>query len=242
MAKMPANRARIYLNRFDISGFANSYSLEVAQETIPVTTLADAGPRRLVGTYDHSHSDGALFDGVDDSIDEIVHTLLGSAADHYLSELPEGATEGAVAYDALVMLSKKPLSGAGGGAVMLGLDTEGSGGLSRGLVLGAATVSGAGNRTGRNQGATVAGQQYRVVFRLLAFTGTNITLTVQESQNDGSPDAYAAVAGLTSGALTGVGVVVASTTAATEAWKRLAITGTFTSALILVTAGVVAGT
>ena len=45
-----------------------------------------------------------------------------------------------------------------------------------------------------------------------------------------------------SGALTAVGAVRATTTAATEAWKRVNISGTFTSATILVTAGTVSGT
>ena len=109
-------------------------------------------------------------------------------------------------------------------------------------VLGNSTETGAGQSTGRNQGVTTSPEEYQVVFHLLAFTGTDITIKVQESQNDGGGDAYADISGLTSGALTGIGVVRVSVTASTEAWKRLDFSGTFSSATILVTGGTVAGT
>jgi len=242
VAKVGNTATRIYFDEFDLSGVLNASEQTVEQETQEVTCFSDSGPRRVVGNYDVAHSDLGLLEPADDGADEQIFTALGEAGDHYLTKLFGANAEGGVAYDSLVHISGEPRSAQKGGAVLLNFESRGSNGISRGLVLANAAVVATGQRTGRNQGATTSGQKYRVIFRVLAFNGTNITLKIQESQNDGSPDAYADVSGLTSGALTAIGVVEASTTAATEAWKRVDISGTFTSATILVTAGVVEGT
>ncbi len=241
MAKLPANLTRVYLNEFDISGVLSGTQLKVDQETPQVDCFADAGPRRLVGNYDHTHSEAGIFDAVNDGYDEQLHALLGSANDLYLTKT-FGIAEGSIAYDALVKLSSLPLEAQIGNAIMRSFDAAGSGGLARGLLLRSATVTGAGNGTGRNAGATTSGQSLRTMFRLLAFTGTNITMKLQESSDDAGADAYADITSQTSGAMSAAGIVVVTTTAATEAWKRVVISGTITSAIVRVTSGVIAGT
>lgn len=240
MAKTAASKMKVWLDEYALASSLTSAGLEVTQELAVVTSLADAGPRRVVGNYDATFPFLGLFDGDAGAVDEIVHALVGSAGPHYVT-LALGQSVGDVAYDGLAVLEGKPLSAASGGAQALGINLAGAGGLSRGVLLGNKTTTGAENLAGVNMGATTLGQRFRAVFRVISFTGTNITLKVQESQNDGGGDAYADISGLTSGALTGAGVVSVSTTAATEAWKRLAISGTFTSAVIAVSAGVVAG-
>lgn len=242
MAKVAAHGTRIYLDEFNLSGYLNSSEMSVEQEVPIVTTFADAGPRRVVGNYDYENSEMGYFDGVDDAFDEQVHALLGSTDDHNLTKCWGSASEGGIAYDQVVRLTSKPLEAEVGGAVLLKWDSSGGGGIVRGHVLANVTSTGAEQRAGVNQGAKASGSTYAVVFRVLSFDGTNITLKVQESSDNGSGDAYADVAGLTSGALTGIGVVRATTTAALEAWRRVDISGTFNSALVLVTAGVVVGT
>lgn len=238
MGKAAASTFRVYLDQYALSGYLNSSQFTLDQETPVVTTFSDAGPRRLVGNYDHSHEDNGFFDGVDNAVDEILHALVGDSADHYLGKCPDGDSENDIAYEAIVRLIGKPLSAAEAGAVLLNFSAAGAGGFSRGLVLGSKTSTGAENLTGRNMGATTAGQIFQAVFRLITFSGTNITMKLQESQNDGG-DPYADITGLTSGALTAAGIVRVTTAAATEAWKRVNIAGTFSSALILVTAGLV---
>ncbi len=242
MAKQPSKQIRVYLDQYNLSGDLTSTSKDITQETPVVTSISDAGPRRLVGNYDHTDKLLGFFDGVDEGIDERIFALLGDNSDHLLGVAYEAAAENTILYEALAKLMGQPRSGAVGGAVLLNFDMAGSGGLSRSLVLGSKTSTAAENLTGRNMGATTAGQVFQAVFRVLAFTGTNITLRLQESQDNGGADPYADIAGLTSGALTGIGAVRATTTAATEAWKRCVLSGTYTSALILVTAGLVAGT
>lgn len=242
MAKQPANAARIYLNHHNVSGYLTGFTDQFTQETMLVTALSDAGPRRLVGGYDVQASSLGLIDTANDDYDEQAWDAILDNSDHYLTRLPTGSAENSISYDYVVRLTAQPRSGAIGQAILLNFEAAGANGAVRGLVLASVTSTGAESRTGRNQGVTAAGTTYAVTFRLLAFTGTNITMVVQESQNDGSPDTYATISGLTSGALTAVGTVRATTTAATEAWKRVALTGTYSSALILVTAGTVQGT
>ena len=241
-AKVAINpNSRIYFDEFDLSGVLNSTQLGVDQELPVVTCISDAGPRRVVAGYDVKASDLGFLEPTDDGYDEQIFAALNDGdTDHYLTKLFGASAEGSVAYDAVMRLASQPRSARAAGAILLNFDSEGANGLVRGLVLGNKTSTGAENLTGQNQGTTTAGQIYAVIFRVLAFTGTDIAMAVQESSDDGSGDAYTTI--LASGTLTAIGVVRATTAAALEAWRRVAITGTYTSATILVTAGVVQGT
>lgn len=243
MAKVSNLNTRIYLDEFDLSGYLNASGLDIEQETPVVTCLSDGGPRRAVGNYDHTQDHTGFFDGADNAFDERAFVDLNTDEDHFLAQLFGANAENSRGYEAIVRLARQPRSAALGGAVLLNLQSEGSGGLVRCTVLRNATLVGVGNGTGRNLGATASGTVFAVVFRVLAFSGVNLTLALEESQNDGGADPYAAIAGL-SNAFTAIGVSRKTTTAATEAWKRVAATspGGFTSATVLVTAGTVQGT
>ena len=242
MAKQAAHGTRIYLDGYDLSGYLTATDLGVEQETPVVTCFGDAGPRAVVGNYGVAVSASGLFDGAAGRIDEIIDALRGNDSDHYLTQLFGGTVAGSISYDSIARMASEPRKADIGGAVMLDFSLAGSGGMARGMVLANKTSTGAENIAGVNQGVTTAGQVYAVTFRLLAFTGTSVTMKLQESQNDGAPDTYADIAGLTSGALSALGAVRVTTAAASEAWKRVVLSGTYSSALILVTAGVVAGT
>lgn len=237
MAKLPGSGTRIYIDEFHFSAVIKSGGLEISQATPVVTCLSDGGPRRVVDNYDHSGGDMGFFEPTDDDYDERMFARIGSASDILRTVLPGASAEGGPNYDQAVAVAREPRSWKTGDAVLLDVEWVGRGAMSRGLILANATVTGAGNRTGRNQGVKASGVTYRAIFRLISFSGTDITLKIQESSDDGSGDAYADVGGLTSGALTAAGIVAATTTAAMEAWRRVNISGTFSNAVILVTAG-----
>ena len=242
MVKMAASPTRIYLDEFDFSGSMTATSLDITQEAPVATCFSDAGPRRVVGNYEFAQSHSGLFEPTDDGFDEQIFALLADGTDHYLTQLFGANAAGNVAYDSIVQLTAEPRSAAVGGAILLNFDTAGAGGLSRGLVLAKKTSTGAETFTGYNMGATVAGTQFRVIYRVLSLSpATNITLTIQESSDDAATDPYAAIVGLAA-TFNAVGVESDTVIIATEAWKRVVTTGTYTSALILVTAGVVQGT
>jgi hypothetical protein len=239
VAKLSAARTRCYLDEFDISGSINSVDLGLKQVIIPVPCFGDIGPKKIVGNYDHNFKFTGFGDFVNDAFDEQVAVNFRTDEDHYLSTV-FGTTEGSIGYDDLVRTMDEVRSGQVDGAQLLNLGGEGSGGRARATLLRVGSVT-AGNGTGRNTGISTSPAVFRVIFRLLSFTGTSITMKLQGSSDDGAGDAYADIAGLTSGALTAPGVVVVTTTATLEAWKRVVCSGTFSAASVVVTAGVVAG-
>jgi hypothetical protein len=238
MAKVSNRLTRIYLDEFNFASDLNSFNQNVTQETIPVTCFSDDGPRRVVGNYEIKAALAGFFNNTDDGIDEQVWSRINDGSDHYLCILPGAYAAGSVAYEHVVSAEGQQRSGQNGGAVLLSFDAVGRNATYRGLVLANKTTTGGENIAGVNLGATTLGQTLAVTFRVVTFSGTNITLKVQESSDDGGGDAYADITGLTSGALTTATCVRVSTTAATEAYKRVVVSGTFSSAVILVTAGV----
>lgn len=244
MAKLASNTVRIWADEFALSGFLNSAGIDVKQEVIDVGCFSSTGPERIVGNYGHSGKIGGFFDAATGGLDPAVQVDLSTDEDHYLSVFPTGANEGSRGYDQVTRLTGKAWTSAVGGAVLLGADHDGSGPIIRSTLLRTATLTANNNGTGRNLGATTSGQLFAVIFRVIAVVGTgSFTLKLQESQNDGSPDTYADISGL-SQSFSGVGVARLTTTSATEAWKRAVLTGLtgITSATIVVTAGVAPNT
>ncbi|MCJ7797118.1 MAG: hypothetical protein MUQ56_10195, partial [Thermoleophilia bacterium] len=231
----------VYFDEFVFSSYLNSTDQTITPETPVVTALSDAGPRRVMANYDVSHSDQGFMDTADDSYDEQLFTAMGEAGDHYLTKMFAGTVEASVAYDSIVKISGEPRSAAVGGAILLNFDSQGSGGLVRGVVLRNATVAGAGDGTGQNLGTTVAGQEFAVIFRVIAVAGGTITMHIEEGAAD---PPITDIAALTTTAMAVPGVERYSIVVPTLAWKRvvIAVGGGFTSATVLVTAGVVMGT
>lgn len=244
MAKMAAHPTRIWLDQYALAAHLTATELKVEQTNPKIDCFADSGPRRIVDNYDHAGSHMGLFDAADDALDPVVWAHIAADTDHYLAQAFGSAAENAVVYERVVRLKGQPRKAATGAAVLLNLEDEGSGPLVRGRILRSATVTGTGDGTGRNLGATISGQLTVVTYRILSKVGTgSIVLQCQESSDDGGSDAYASVAALASGTLTDVGVVRKTTTGATEAYKRISVTtfSGFTSVTILATVGVAAG-
>lgn len=242
MAKRPASGARIWLAQYDLSGALNAATLDVTQELADVGTFADVGPRRLPANYGHEHSHNGFFDAASGGLDPTIFALLSNAGGALpLAQLFEGAVEGRVAYEGLIEVSGQPRSGGNGEAILLNITGAGAGGLGRGQVIRAGTITGTGNGTGYNLGATTLGQTLAIVFRVFSGTFSSLALKVQGSSDDGAGDSYADISGLASGSITTPSAVRVTTTAATEAWKRVVVSAwSGTDALIGVTATVVA--
>lgn len=104
---------------------------------------------------------------------------------------------------------------------------------------GVASQSSAGSLTGFDDGAGAAtdfGLQMYV--HLLSFTGTSITIKLQDSNDDDDVDPYADVTGATTAALTAAGGVRVQTsrTENVKEWLRVTTTGTFSAATFVVSA------
>lgn len=230
----------LYLDGLNLSGLANSATLGIDVDTAEVTTFADTAKAYLEGDYGHTASFTAFYDNTDDGYDEVAFSKVTTQGDdHYLANVIGGATAGNRVYEQVVRWTGQPRTFDIGSAIMLNGDFQGHNRVSRGEVNFAGAISATGNQTGRNYGATASTATKYVTYRLVSASGAgSITMEIQESSDNGSGDAYAAISGSTSGAMTTVGTAVQVTiTAATEAYLRLttsAFSG-FTSATVLVT-------
>lgn len=242
MAKVANLLTRIYLDEFDFSGVTHTTSMSIEPQLAVVTSFSDSGPRRVMGSYDHSSDFLGYFEPTANLQDAQLHALTTDSADHYLLHLWGDNTRGAIAYEQIVHVSSKPLSASIGEAVLLDAEFVGAGALSRGVLLtdGEDTNTSTGNLTSVDCGTTSTSQTLQAVFRVLALTGSNVTLNVQQSSDNGSSDAFATISGMTSGSLSAIGVVRTTTSAATERYKRINVAGTFDSATFIVSLGVIA--
>lgn len=105
-------------------------------------------------------------------------------------------------------------------------------GTNRGIFASA----GAEDAPGFDDGAGAAtGFGLQMYWQLLSFTGTSVTLTIEDSDDDGT-DPYATVTGATSGALNAVGAgrVQTSRTENVKEWLRVAASGTYSAATFVV--------
>ena len=241
MAKVANLLTRVYIDEFDFSDALHTADMTITPELAEVTSFSDTGPRRVMGSYDHTSGVLGYFEPTNDAADEQLHPLTSDAADHYLLHLWGDNTRGAIAYEQIVHLSSKPLSATIGEGILLDADFVGSGSLSRGVLLttGPEIETSTGNLTGVDFGTTTSSQTLQAVFRVLALTGSNITLNVQQSSDNGSSDAFATISGMTSGSLSAIGVVRTTTLAATERYLRVNIAGTFDTATIDVYVGTI---
>lgn len=240
LPKIRSSATRFFVDQYDLSGDLNAGNQGVTQPEIDTTCFA-GGPSALVDYYQTKDDWNGFFARTVGAkvIDDVLNDLIGDENDHYLLKLFAGNTENAVAYEMIERLNANPISGRVGGAVLISSSFGGAGPCYRGAVLRSATVTATGNGTGRNLGVTTTDDEFAVTFRVVGGTFTSIGLKVQQSSDNGAGDAYADVATLAH-TFTAPGVFRVSTRAATEAYKRVVISGfTGTNALILVTAGVV---
>ena len=111
----------------------SSGSLDITQETPVVTSLADAGPRRVVGNYDYSQSYELFPDFASAQSDATLFGLIGSVGVATTFD-PTGATAGAndPNYDSTSsVLETYSIKAAVGGPVTGSAKLNGNSALSR---------------------------------------------------------------------------------------------------------------
>ncbi len=240
MGKLRSSDTRLFVDYHDLSGDLNASTQTIEQPAIDVRCYPDRGPVDLVDYYRTRDEWNGFFNKgnmTPQVIDRILNDLVGSTADHYLLKLYQGNSENALAYEMIERLTAQPLTSRDGQAIMLSASFDGSGACYRGRVLRSATVTGTGNGTGRNLGATLATDTFAVTMRVIGGTFASIGLKIQSSTDDGGGDPYADVATMAH-TFTAPGAVRLTKTGVTEAWKRATISAfTGTNAIILVTGG-----
>lgn len=236
MAKTHGKNARIYVDEYNFSGYANAWGLDVSVDTAEVTTFTDAAKEYLEGHYGFTLNWTGLYEP--DTYDSYTFAdAITNGGSHYVALLPLGATAGYAAYEAVGKYTAREIPCGIAEAIGLNHTHQGTGGLSRGQVLAAAAYTEDTQSASIDYGAKAAGETLVVTYRVLAYDGLDsIVLTIQESSDDGSGDAFADIAATESSSFTAIGVERKTATDATEQYLRLDadVTGTG-SATVLVT-------
>lgn len=105
----------------------------------------------------------------------------------------------------------------------------------RQLTAGKRTDATATNGTGVDMIGAAGTNGLQAYLHVFAFTGTSVTVKLQQSSDNGGSDAYADVAGGGFTAATGVTSQRIAVTGAVERWLRVVTTGTFSNAVFAVT-------
>jgi hypothetical protein len=236
VSKQAGSATRVWFDNHKLSAYLASAEQTINIEAPVVTCFGDAGPRRVVGNWDHSHQYNGFFDGAPSGIDAVIAARGGNS--YYLCNLFSGATVGNPVYESYVTLTDRPRAAQAGGAVTLNLSAVGTNKIGRGRLLYDATATGTGLGTAVNMGAhTITMGPTWVVYRVFGGTFTECIVQILESQDDGSGDPYASIAGAEI-TLTAAGTEAREIAAGTalEAWRKVNITGlTGTNILLGVT-------
>lgn len=132
MAKVAAKAADITVNSVALEDDVTGFSLDVTQELPVVTSLADAGPRRLAGNYDWGLNLDGNADFAASQSDATLFGLIGSAG-VALDLEPTGNNAGTddPNYGGTVLLASYSVAGQVGGAVTFRAALQGGSALAR---------------------------------------------------------------------------------------------------------------
>ncbi len=242
MTRSAGAPSRVYVDEFDFSGRTNQLEMAIDNNLPEITTFADDGAEFVEGQYNGTATLNGFFDGTSGDYDDQMWSVIGDGANHFVGLYPgSSAAATNIGYELQAQTSNQTRPADVAGAILLNVSWQNNGPIVRSTVLanGAVTGTGAVSSSNQNLGTTASGERFVVVYRVLAVSGAGtIVIEIQESQNDGAGDAYATISGLTE-TFAAVGVARDTTTAATEAWKRVNVTtfSGFTSVTILVVVG-----
>lgn len=237
MARKHGKNAEIYANEYNLSGYANQWTMNINVDTTEVTTFADTSKEHLEGDYGCDLSWTGFFDNTDGGWDETAFTdAITNRGMQYFGLAPYGTAAGDVVYEMPGIYTGQPRGAAVADAVTLEGSAQGDE-VGRGQVILNATITATGTQSSIDYGAKGAGTTMMVIYRIEGGTAlSDMVFAIEESSDDGSADAFAAIGDLASGTLSATGTTVKTTTAATEQYLRVNVT-TFdsTNAVVYIT-------
>lgn len=236
---------RNYFDNYRVSNWVSAGNVDFSRDAAEITPLEEEFKQSLPGKVGAASAINGFLDVADDGFDEVDFVDILAPTTHYVCRTFFAGTsqaQGDIAYETQEFNTGNSRAYDVANVAMLNWGGQVTGGFYRGAVLLPET---AGTATGvigsaLNFGATTAGERFVATIRLVAKAGTfgSVTIALQESSDNGA-DAYATISGMTA-TFTALGVARVSTTSATEAYKKLNITGltTLTSVTFHVTIGV----
>jgi hypothetical protein len=236
MAKQSGLGDNFYVAEFDLSGDVGA----IGTIASPRAVLRQTGIDKRAHERKHAHKDGLLewSSWFNDAAGQAHPALAPRPTTDRIVSYYRGTTIGNVA---ACMTSKQinyDPNRAADGSLKMGIQALANGfGLewARMLTAGKRTDGSATNGSSLDYGAAIATTNFglQLYYHLFAFTGTSVTIKVQDSTDNSSFNDLPAA---TTGALTAVGSgrVVTGTTEQVDRYLRIATTGTFSNAVFAV--------
>jgi len=257
-----AKNAKAYYDCYRVSPWVSSTGITFAADAVEYSPLEDGFKYFAQGK---ASANGSTLNGFMDvtaaasnGFDAIEFADLNDGK-HYILRAPQGTTRGYVAYETVESSTGTSRAMDIANVAMLNWSGQPTEEFYRGFVLtsGEEAFTATGETTGVNCGASTAtspAQRFEVVIRVTSVSGSgSIGFQIQESANDGAPDAYADITlsaetptqggvsyAANTATFTAIGTIKLYTTAATEAWKRVQISAFsgVTSVSAIVTCGI----
>jgi hypothetical protein len=237
MSKQSGLGDNLYVDGVDISGDIGSIgSISGPLGVLPFTNITQSAHERKAGLGDGAMSFSSYFNP-DTGMTHDKLSVLPTA--NVVASYFRGQTLGAPAASLVAkQIGYDPNRGADGSLVLASALTA-SAGYS--LEWGRQGTAGKRTDTGATSGSSVDGvaaSSFGLIayLHVFAFTGTSVTVKLQQSSDNGVGDAWADVTGGAFVAATAAGVqrVATSAVQAVERYLRVVTTGTFTSAVFAV--------
>ena len=235
MAKKAALGSSFLIDGYDLSGDIREVNLRRPSGILDVTAISASAVERI-----HSHVDGemSIVSFFNDATGRQHLTLRakGSDADRIAVFLHQSTIGNMAAGLVAKQINYDPARAADGSLVAAVQCLANNYGLDycEQLTAGLRTDTGATNGASQdNAGATALGLAAYLI--VTSFTGTSVTVTIQESSDDGGGDAFAAVTGGAFAAASAVGAQrIVTSVQAVERYLRAVTTGTFNPATFAV--------
>ena len=225
MAKLSGLGGNLWVDEFNLSNDIGAVTVAGSVAPLDVTGIDSSGMERIGGLRDGTISMSNIFfnDAAGAS-----HTALKTlpTVDTIVSYL-QGTTVGAGAASLIAKQVDFPSQRSEDGAFLFDMEAVAN---DLGVVWGHAGTPGqvtdttTGNEAGVDNGGA-SSKGLRAFLHVTAFSGTDATVRLEESQNDGGGDAYAAITGGAFTSITGGGAeaIITSTSLAVEQWIRVSI-------------------
>lgn len=221
--------AAVLVDEFDLSAFLNTVDAAATADTAEVTTFGNSSKTYIAGTKDATISLGGFFDGAVGAVDEVLQSALGGSA--IISVCPAGvATIGNRCSLADCLTTSYSVAATVGDAVSVSAEAQVTGGLLPGVVLASLVARTATGQTAAVDNAASTAGGAKAFLHITAFTGTNVTVKVQES-----PDNSTWADMITYTAATAIGSQSGTAAGTIDRYLRVDISGTFTSVTFAVT-------
>lgn len=226
MAKIHGKNAAIYVAGYDLSGRLNEATIDIGIDLADATVFQEAAKTYVEGQHNWSAAIRGLFDPAQYNIDEVLHGLIGSAAD-IITILPEGDGALKKGYGGTGELSARGIRVPSTSIVEVSASITGHGEIARVTRIDKQDVTANGNGTGVDMGA--AGTEIIGILHVYALKAAcAITVEFEQSSDNGATDAYASV-GWSFGSMSAIGAKRYQVSGAVEQWLRAKWTVTGTS-------------